>query len=139
MSQPATSTRCSISPSREDVELTIVGPEAPLVAGIVDRFAADGLRCFGPDTRRRAARRLEGVYARNSCSVTAYPRPGTPTFTAADFDPAFVRAQRLPLVVKADGLAAGKGVVICETHDAAIEAAQRHARRAASARPATRS
>src|SRR6267154_172537 len=66
---------------KENIDLTVVGPEGPLVAGIVDRF------------------------------------------TAADFNADFVRAQRLPLVVKADGLAAGKGVVICESHDSAIAAA----------------
>ena len=56
-------------------------------------------------------------------SVTAFRRQRYATFTAASFDPGFVRAQRLPLVVKADGLAAGKGVVICETHESAIAAA----------------
>jgi phosphoribosylamine--glycine ligase len=108
--------------AREDIDLTIVGPEAPLVAGIVDRFAAAGRRCFGPS---RAAARLEGskAYTKEFLKRHGIPTAGYATFTASSFDAAFVRSQRLPLVVKADGLAAGKGVVICETHDAAIEAA----------------
>jgi phosphoribosylamine---glycine ligase len=108
--------------AREEIELTIVGPEAPLVAGIVDRFAAAGRRCFGPS---RAAARLEGskAYTKEFLKRHRIPTAGYATFTASSFDPAFIRAQRLPLVVKADGLAAGKGVVICETHESAIQAA----------------
>jgi len=108
--------------AREDIELTVVGPEAPLIAGIVDRFAAAGRRCFGPS---RAAARLEGskAYTKEFLRRHRIPTAGYATFTASSFDPAFIRAQRLPLVVKADGLAAGKGVVICETHESAIEAA----------------
>jgi phosphoribosylamine---glycine ligase len=107
---------------RERVELTIVGPEAPLVAGIVDRFAQEGCACFGPT---RAAARLEGskAYTKAFLQRHGIPTAGYAAFTAADFDPEFVRAQRLPVVVKADGLAQGKGVVICETHEDAIEAA----------------
>ena len=109
--------------ARECIDLTIVGPEAPLVAGIVDRFAAAGRACFGPS---RAAARLEGskAYTKDFLQRHRIPTARSATFTARDFDPDFVRAQRLPLVVKADGLAAGKGVVICETHEAAIEAAK---------------
>jgi phosphoribosylamine---glycine ligase len=107
---------------REDIALTIVGPEGPLVAGIVDRFSAAGRACFGPS---RAAARLEGskAFTKDFLRRYAIPTASYAAFTAADFDPAYIRAQRLPVVVKADGLAAGKGVVICETHDAAIEAA----------------
>ena len=114
--------------AREDIELTIVGPEAPLVAGIVDRFAAAGRRCFGPS---RAAARLEGskAFTKEFLKRHRIPTAGYATFTASNFDPAFIRAQRLPLVVKADGLAAGKGVVICETHESAIETANGDARR----------
>ncbi|MGA2398615.1 MAG: phosphoribosylamine--glycine ligase [Steroidobacteraceae bacterium] len=109
---------------RERVDLTIVGPEAPLVAGIVDRFADEGRACFGP---RRAAARLEGskAYTKAFLQRHGIPTAGYAAFTATDFDPDFVRAQRLPVVVKADGLAAGKGVIICETHEAALETAQR--------------
>ncbi len=104
---------------REDIELTIIGPEGPLVAGIVDRFAAAERRCFGPS---RAAARLEGskAYTKEFLSRHRIPTASFATFTAANFDAEYVRAQRLPLVVKADGLAAGKGVVICETHESAV-------------------
>jgi phosphoribosylamine--glycine ligase len=107
---------------RERIDLTIVGPEGPLVDGIVDRFAAAGRACFGPT---RAAARLEGSKAHTKEFLKRHriPSAAYATFTASDFDPAYVRAQKLPVVVKADGLAAGKGVVICETHDAAIETA----------------
>jgi phosphoribosylamine---glycine ligase len=103
----------------EDVDLTIVGPEVPLVAGIVDAFSAADRRCFGPS---RKAARLEGskAFTKEFLQRHRIPTAGFATFGAADFDEAYVRAQRLPLVVKADGLAAGKGVVICETHESAV-------------------
>src|SRR5882762_3720728 len=106
----------------EDVALTIVGPEGPLVSGIVDRFAAANRPCFGPT---RAAARLEGskAFTKEFLKKHRIPTAGYATFTAADFDADYVRTQRLPLVVKADGLAAGKGVRICETHESAIETA----------------
>jgi phosphoribosylamine---glycine ligase len=107
---------------REDIELTIVGPEGPLVAGIVDRFLAVNRPCFGPT---RAAARLEGSKAFTKEFLRRYriPTASYATFTAADFDAEYIKAQRLPLVVKADGLAAGKGVVICDTHESAIATA----------------
>jgi len=103
----------------KDIELTIIGPEGPLVAGIVDRFAAAARRCFGPS---RKAARLEGskAFTKDFLQRHRIPSAGFATFTAANFDAAYVRAQRLPLVIKADGLAAGKGVVICATHESAI-------------------
>jgi phosphoribosylamine--glycine ligase len=108
--------------TREDIGLTIVGPEGPLVAGIVDRFAAAGRACFGPS---RAAARLEGskAFTKDFLKRHGIPTANYATFDSVTFDPAYIRAQRLPVVVKADGLAAGKGVLICETHDAAIAAA----------------
>jgi phosphoribosylamine---glycine ligase len=108
--------------AREDIALTIVGPEGPLVAGIVDRFTAAGRACFGPS---RAAARLEGSKAFTKAFLERHriPTPSYATFSKDTFDPAYIRAQRLPVVVKADGLAAGKGVVICATHESAIEAA----------------
>jgi phosphoribosylamine--glycine ligase len=107
---------------KEDIDLTIVGPEGPLVAGIVDRFAAANRPCFGPT---RAAARLEGskAFAKEFLKRYRIPTASHATFTVADFDADYVRAQRLPLVVKADGLAAGKGVVICESHEATIATA----------------
>ncbi|HEY1314449.1 MAG TPA: phosphoribosylamine--glycine ligase, partial [Steroidobacteraceae bacterium] len=108
--------------AREDIGLTIVGPEGPLVAGIVDRFTAAGRACFGPS---RAASRLEGskAFTKQFLERHSIPTASYKAFDHATFDAAYVRAQRLPLVVKADGLAAGKGVVICDTHESAIDAA----------------
>jgi phosphoribosylamine---glycine ligase len=108
---------------RERIDLTIVGPEAPLVLGVTDAFEAAGLRCFGP--RKRAAR-LEGskAYTKDFLRRHAIPTAAYATFTQENFDAAWVRAQRAPLVVKADGLAAGKGVIICATTDEAIQSAQ---------------
>jgi phosphoribosylamine---glycine ligase len=106
----------------EDIELTIVGPEGPLVAGIVDRFLALKRPCFGPT---QAAARLEGSksFTKDFLQRHRIPTASYATFTAEDFDADYVRNQRLPLVVKADGLAAGKGVVICETHESTIATA----------------
>jgi phosphoribosylamine--glycine ligase len=97
------------------VDLTVVGPEAPLVAGIVDRFRAEGLACYGPTA---AAARLEGSKA---FAKEFMRRHGVPTASFATFDDAadaraFARSLAPPVVVKADGLAAGKGVVIAATH-----------------------
>src|ERR1700722_788280 len=107
---------------KEDVELTVIGPEGPLVAGIVDRFAAANRPCFGPT---RAAARLEGskAFTKEFLKRHGIPTASYATFTAADFNADYVRAQRVPLVVKADGLAAGKGVIICDTHESAIATA----------------
>ena len=107
----------------ERIDLTIVGPEAPLVAGIVDAFQDAGLRCFGPVA---AAAQLEGSKAYTKAFLDRHriPTAAYATFTRTTFDPEWVRAQRVPLVVKADGLAAGKGVVICESADDAIATAQ---------------
>ncbi|HYX75350.1 MAG TPA: phosphoribosylamine--glycine ligase [Steroidobacteraceae bacterium] len=107
----------------EHVDVTIVGPEAPLVAGVVDAFAAAGLACFGP---RRAAARLEGskAFAKEFLRRHAIPTARSAIFTRESFDAAWVRSQPTPLVVKASGLAAGKGVVIAASSAEAIAAAQ---------------
>ncbi len=108
---------------REQVDLTIVGPEGPLVLGVCDAFAAAGQRCFGPS---RLAARLEGskAFAKDFLQRHGIPTAAYATFTRRSFDPAWIRAQRAPLVVKADGLAAGKGVVICATQDEAVTTAE---------------
>lgn len=108
---------------REQIDLTIVGPEAPLVIGVTDAFEAAGLRCFGP---RQLAARLEGskAFTKEFLRRHKIPTAAYATFTKANFDPAWVRAQRAPLVVKADGLAAGKGVIICATQEEAIASTQ---------------
>jgi len=106
-----------------DVGLTIVGPEAPLVAGIVDRFEAAGRRIFGP---RAHAARLEGS---KEFSKDFLVRHGIPTaayraFTDAGAAESYLKGHRVPVVVKADGLAAGKGVTVAQTTDEAIAAAR---------------
>ncbi len=99
---------------KENVALTVVGPEAPLVAGLVDRFRSEGLRCFGP---RKIAAQLEGSKA---FAKEFLVRHNIPTARYDVFDelaPAlkYVRARGAPIVIKADGLAAGKGVVVALT------------------------
>src|ERR1700730_11785749 len=110
-----------LAPS-EHVDLTIIGPEAPLVAGVVDTFAARGLKCFGPS---QAAARLEGskAFAKEFLRRHRIPTANSATFTRDSFDPAWLRSQRAPLVVKASGLAAGKGVVIADSIEEAHAAA----------------
>ncbi len=107
----------------EKIDLTIVGPEGPLVLGVTDEFSAAGLRCFGPS---REAARLEGskAYMKEFLRRHSIPTAAYATFTRESFDAAWVCAQRAPLVVKADGLAAGKGVVICATTAEAVETAE---------------
>jgi phosphoribosylamine--glycine ligase len=106
----------------ESVGLTIVGPEQPLVDGIVDAFEARGLACFGP---RRACARLEGSKA---FTKEFLERHGIPTARYARFTDVgaaleYLSKHSVPVVIKADGLAAGKGVVVAETLDAAERAA----------------
>ncbi len=103
------------------IDLTIVGPEAPLVIGVVDVFQAAGLRCFGPS---KLCARLEGskAFTKDFLKANRIPTAAYATFTQKSFDESWVRAQRAPLVVKADGLAAGKGVIICETQAEAVQA-----------------
>jgi len=103
------------------VELTIVGPEAPLVLGVVDRFQAEGLRIFGPS---RAGAQLEGskAFAKDFLARHNIPTAAYGNFTEVAAAEAFIRAHGAPIVVKADGLAAGKGVIIAQTVDEAIAA-----------------
>jgi phosphoribosylamine--glycine ligase len=107
----------------EKTDLTVVGPEAALVAGIVDRFTAEGMRIFGPTA---AAARLEGSKAFAKEFMNRY---GIPTARHAVFDaigPALteIRRRGAPIVIKADGLAAGKGVVVAQSTPEAEEAAR---------------
>ena len=98
----------------QHIGLTIVGPEAPLVAGVVDTFAEAGLPCFGPT---RAAAQLEGskAFAKAFMARHGIPTARYETFTDRDAALASVRERGAPLVIKADGLAAGKGVVVART------------------------
>ena len=106
--------------SDHKIELTIVGPEGPLVLGVTDAFKQAGLRCFGPS---KLAARLEGskAFTKDFLNKHNIPTAAYATFTAATLDEAWIRAQRAPLVVKADGLAAGKGVIICATQEEAVQ------------------
>jgi phosphoribosylamine--glycine ligase len=99
---------------REDVALTVVGPEAPLVAGVVDRFRAAGRRIFGPTA---AAAQLEGskAYAKDFLKRHGIPTAFFDVFTAVEPALAYVREHGAPIVIKADGLAAGKGVIVAMT------------------------
>jgi len=107
---------------REKIDLTIVGPEAPLVAGVVDRFDEAGLRCFGPCA---AAAQLEGskAFTKDFLARHKIPTAGYRSFTELGPALAYIREQGAPIVVKADGLAAGKGVVVATTVDVAVQAA----------------
>ena len=96
---------------QEKVGLTIIGPETPLVDGICDRFAAEGLRCFGPC---QAAARLEGSKAFSKDFMARHGIPTARYRTFEQIDPAlaWLKEAGTPIVIKADGLAAGKGVVV---------------------------
>jgi phosphoribosylamine--glycine ligase len=104
------------------IDLTVVGPEQPLAEGIVDRFQAEGLGIFGPS---KAAARLEGskIFAKHFMRKHGIPTADFRTFTAPErFDAErYLSEVPTPIVIKADGLAAGKGVTVCESRDRAIE------------------
>ncbi len=106
------------------IDLVIVGPEAPLVAGLVDDLTTAGIKCFGP---KQAAAQLEGSkgFTKDLCAEFGIPTAAYGRFTDAAGAKAYLAAQKLPIVVKADGLAAGKGVTIATTRgeaEAAIDA-----------------
>ncbi|MCC6302292.1 MAG: phosphoribosylamine--glycine ligase [Gammaproteobacteria bacterium] len=104
-----------------EVGLTIVGPEQPLVTGIVDAFRAAGLRCFGPS---RAAAQLEGskAFSKDFLARHRIPTAAYGVFTGIDAATDYIRRAGAPIVVKADGLAAGKGVILAATEQEAIDA-----------------
>jgi len=106
-----------------EIGLVVVGPEAPLVAGVVDDLAAAGILCFGPS---KAAARLEGSkgFAKDFCREFGIPTGDYRRLADAASALAYVRAKGAPIVVKADGLAAGKGVVVAMTLDEAEQAIQ---------------
>ncbi len=108
---------------QQRVDLTIVGPEAPLVAGIVDRFQQAGLRCFGPT---QAAAQLEGskTFTKDFLARHQIPTAQYRSFTDSDAAIAYIRQQGAPIVIKADGLAAGKGVILAQTETEAISAVE---------------
>ncbi len=102
----------------ENIDLVIVGPEDPLVNGITDAFAQAGINCFGPSS---AGAQLEGSkeFAKSFMKKHNIPTASYESFTDADLAKKYIQENGLPLVIKADGLAAGKGVVIAENYETA--------------------
>ena len=109
--------------TRESVDLVVVGPEQPLVMGLVDRLEEKGIKAFGP---RAAAAELEGSkgFMKDICAKYDIPTAAYGRFTDIEAARAFIREQGAPIVVKADGLAAGKGVTVAQTLDEALNAAE---------------
>ncbi len=107
----------------EAIALTIIGPEVPLVAGVVDAFTEAGLKCFGPTAK---AAQLEGskTYCKDFMARHHIPTAEYETFTDTQAAVAYIKAKGAPIVVKADGLAAGKGVIVAETEQQAIDAVE---------------
>jgi phosphoribosylamine--glycine ligase len=105
----------------QGIKLVVVGPEGPLVAGIADDLRAAGIKTFGPS---KAAAQLEGSkgFTKELCAQFDIPTAAFGRFSTADTAKAYVARQGAPIVIKADGLAAGKGVVMAETLDEANEA-----------------
>ena len=106
---------------KKSIDLTVVGPETPLVEGIVDTFTAAGLKCFGPS---KAAAQLEGskAFTKGFLARHQIPTATYGNFTDIDEAIAYLHQQGAPIVVKADGLAAGKGVILAQTLEEAIAA-----------------
>ncbi|WP_281072078.1 phosphoribosylamine--glycine ligase [Succinivibrio dextrinosolvens] len=106
---------------KENIGLTIVGPEAPLVEGVVDEFEKNGLKIFGPS---KAGAQLEGSksFTKHFLKRHNIPTAAYEVFTKADEAEAYIKKMGAPIVIKADGLAAGKGVVVAMTEAEAIEA-----------------
>ncbi len=109
---------------KEGIDLTVVGPEAPLVAGIVDEFESRGLKIFGPS---KQAARLEGskAFAKEMMKKYGVPTADFKVFSDPEEAKRYVEEKGAPIVVKADGLAAGKGVVVAKSVEEAIEAIER--------------
>ena len=105
----------------ERIDFVVVGPEAPLVAGLADRLEGEGIATFGPSAKAAA---LEGskAFTKDLCATYAIPTAAYRRFTDAAAAKDYVRAQGAPIVVKADGLAAGKGVTVAATLDEALAA-----------------
>ncbi len=103
------------------IDFVVIGPEAPLVAGLWDKLEAAGIKALGPSA---AGAQLEGSkgFVKDLCAANDIPTAAYGRFDAADAAKAFAARQSLPVVIKADGLAQGKGVVIAETHDEAARA-----------------
>ena len=105
----------------EAIDFVVVGPEAPLCAGLVDRLTEAGIKAFGPSA---AAAQLEGSkgFMKDLCAKYDIPTAAYGRFSDAEAAKAYIREQGAPIVVKADGLAAGKGVTVAQTLDEALAA-----------------
>jgi len=109
--------------AERDIGFVVVGPEAPLVDGLVDKLEAAGIAAFGPSA---AAARLEGSkgFMKDLCAAAGVPTAAYGRFTSPDAAQQFIESHGAPVVIKADGLAAGKGVIIAETVSEAVAAAR---------------
>jgi phosphoribosylamine---glycine ligase len=108
---------------REMIDFVVVGPEVPLAMGLADRFTEAGIKVFGPSQKAAQLESSKG-FTKELCKRHNIPTGAYERFTDADKAAAYIKAQGAPIVVKADGLAAGKGVVVAETVEQAIEAAR---------------
>ena len=108
---------------REKIDFVVVGPEVPLAMGLADRIAEAGIKVFGPSQKAAQLESSKG-FTKELCKRHNIPTGAYERFTDADKAAAYIKAQGAPIVVKADGLAAGKGVVVAETVEQAIEAAR---------------
>jgi len=108
----------------QQIDLTVVGPEAPLVAGIADEFEAEGLRIFGPS---KQAAMIEGskAFAKELMRKYRIPTAAAKIFTNAQEANAYLETAPIPIVIKADGLAAGKGAIVARTREEALAAVHR--------------
>ncbi|MBT4835916.1 MAG: phosphoribosylamine--glycine ligase [Methylococcales bacterium] len=106
---------------QQQIALTIIGPEVPLVNGIVDAFQAEGLNCFGPSKK---ASQLEGSksFTKDFLARHRIPTSSYGTFTDIPSAESYLDTQQFPIVIKADGLAAGKGVIIAQSREQAVDA-----------------
>ena len=104
-----------------DIALTVVGPEAPLAAGVVNLFRANGLTIFGP-TREAAQLESSKDFAKSFMKRKGIPTADYETFSDPEAAHDYIRRKGAPIVIKADGLAAGKGVVVAQTKEEALEA-----------------
>lgn len=121
---PANSGALALWALENHIDLTVVGPEAPLSCGIVNVFEQHGLRIFGP-TKEAAQLESSKSFAKDVMLAAGVPTPAGAVFTDVEQARAYLRAQGAPIVVKADGLAAGKGVVVAQTLDEALDAVDR--------------
>jgi phosphoribosylamine--glycine ligase len=108
---------------REKIDFVVVGPEVPLAMGLADRLAEAGIKVFGPSQKAAQLESSKG-FTKELCKRHNIPTGAFERFTDVDKAAAYIKAQGAPIVVKADGLAAGKGVVVAETVEQAIEAAR---------------